>query len=72
MARQCYFCKRWFKNKQAVRAHLQQCIIYKILRKDEGTPEEVRDYLENYIMINREEEDEAMEDLYDYCYDELD
>ena len=26
--RQCYFCKRWFKNKQAVRAHLRWCPEY--------------------------------------------
>jgi len=23
--RQCYHCKRWFKNKQAIRAHLRWC-----------------------------------------------
>jgi hypothetical protein len=22
---QCYYCKRWFKNKQSVRAHLRWC-----------------------------------------------
>jgi hypothetical protein len=26
--RQCYYCKRWFKNKQAVRAHLRWCPEY--------------------------------------------
>lgn len=27
--RQCRYCKRWFKNKQAVRAHLRWCTKYR-------------------------------------------
>jgi hypothetical protein len=32
MARQCNFCRRWFKNKQAVRRHLGFCIQWKIAK----------------------------------------
>ena len=32
--RRCHFCGRWFKNKQAVRAHLKYCSEYQEARLD--------------------------------------
>ena len=29
MSRSCYFCRRWFQNRQAVKAHLRFCERYK-------------------------------------------
>ena len=34
MARQCSFCNRWFRNKQAVRAHLRRCETYLDTKRD--------------------------------------
>lgn len=34
MARTCYFCERWFRNKQAVRRHLGYCKAYQSGEKD--------------------------------------
>jgi len=32
----CSFCGRWFRNKQAFRAHLRYCEPYRTSKKDSG------------------------------------
>jgi hypothetical protein len=32
MARRCVYCGRWFKNKQALRAHLRFCYARAMLK----------------------------------------
>lgn len=40
--RQCNFCDRWFRNKQAVRAHLKHCGPYRSARADGTSPPPTR------------------------------
>ena len=40
VVRTCFFCKRWFRNKQAVRAHLQWCEPYLELPERDDPAEE--------------------------------
>ncbi|RMH36310.1 MAG: hypothetical protein D6689_22720 [Deltaproteobacteria bacterium] len=40
--RRCQFCDRWFRNKQAVRAHLRFCAPYLQARADGTSPTPAR------------------------------
>jgi len=41
----CNFCGRWFKNKQAVRAHLKYCQEYRELRLNVKVKQTVKNTL---------------------------
>ena len=40
MRKQCYFCWRWCRNRQAVRRHLRDCAAYEAA----GRPKRTRDF----------------------------
>ena len=45
--RQCFFCKKWFSNKQAVRAHLRFCPV----RKADAEKSEVHEPSQDLVVM---------------------
>jgi hypothetical protein len=43
----CYYCGRWFKNKQALRGHLRSCKPYIALKSERGITGPCRDAIPN-------------------------
>jgi len=43
----CYYCGRWFKSKQALRAHLRFCEPYLALKSERNITKSCRDAIPN-------------------------